>query len=1083
VANRRRTDAKGQYKERVLDAETYKELASILPGVGTAMSATELIEELEKENPDYVKVGLLAGSEIIGLIPGLGSAAKAAIRQGAKLTRQTKDVVSNVPKVAKQPFKKTRKAYRIATQAEDGKLYPLFVNADDEIPVGQWISASIPPITFKGKNGNMYVPSKGAKRSKGEKAKPTGDMQVLPDKETADQLREAGFAVEKPSKAAPFGKVRAVASRPGYHATTKPVAHHLGPEDLVISEAEKKKLVKAGITPKAFKEKTFNYLDGKLISKKKIADLSEAEKKKVTKQKKFYVKRRAEDQVFLEVEMADDTSEELLEYMKARGRTDINDKLPRGGSYTYQDGQADAETWVVGGDMKVNRVLSREEALATQNEMGVKDLPLRSEVESILRRNFSNGGLVEEGIDMYQGQDDSLLVKGMAMARGGTVEEQMEMFETGEVDPISGNEVPTGSLPEEVRDDIPAQLSEGEYVVPADVVRYWGVKVFEDMRREAKMGFEEMDEDGRIGGEPMTMELGDGMGLELSDLEVMEMPDDTPEVEEAFLGKFFAGIRESNRRQQEKNRQSVRDRFKAAEERKSVDKIKAGTNKKPKFKNKAEELLYNLTNRNKSTNDDRRVTLTQKPPTSDDDRSSGTIAEQINFGGDYDKTEKKKATPKTVKPGGRATPFVDDAPEKEGVNLRSTESFGTKFMRGLGVEGYNEGGDVFKQKGGFDMSEATPVEGTAAGEVTEGMTMEAVIYVNDAGHEITIMFANGVPITPIPAGYYPKSETVAPETGTQGGGGNDDPPETPQPQSINYKELSITELTEMVKEQGDLKGSVMAGLVGALNPFLGLAAKAAMILHQKNIEKELKRRRADPTTSNVDNMRLDNLIEYTEREKPNFIDKITGKAFEKTVSQIPKPVTPDEDYSDPTMAPSVATPYTPEATTPEVTESGTLTDEQMAEIEKASRESAEIAFGKPNPFEGSTYDEVAAPVVDPDPEDTASSNVTTPTVRGDSRQERDAQRRRDRQEANRNMAGQSTSRKTRATKSATRGLSSKQKQGGAGLDSRFGISGLKDGGLVDKPTVEKVVKGLEKASKSHAKQAASLKKALGKKSK
>ena len=54
------------------------------------------------------------------------------------------------------------------------------------------------------------------------------------------------------------------------------------------------------------------------------------------------------------------------------------------------------------------------------------------------------------------------------------------------------------------------------------------------MRREAKMGFEQMDADGRIGGEPMEMELGD-MGLELSDLEVMEMPDDMPEPEEAFL--------------------------------------------------------------------------------------------------------------------------------------------------------------------------------------------------------------------------------------------------------------------------------------------------------------------------------------------------------------------------------------------------------------------------------------------------------------------------------------------------------------------------------------------------------------------
>jgi len=77
------------------------------------------------------------------------------------------------------------------------------------------------------------------------------------------------------------------------------------------------------------------------------------------------------------------------------------------------------------------------------------------------------------------------------------------------VDPVSGNEVPPGSLAEEVRDDIPAQLSEGEYVVPADVVRFYGVKFFEDLREEAKRGMMEMEANGRIGGEPVEMSEGD----------------------------------------------------------------------------------------------------------------------------------------------------------------------------------------------------------------------------------------------------------------------------------------------------------------------------------------------------------------------------------------------------------------------------------------------------------------------------------------------------------------------------------------------------------------------------------------------
>ena len=48
--------------------------------------------------------------------------------------------------------------------------------------------------------------------------------------------------------------------------------------------------------------------------------------------------------------------------------------------------------------------------------------------------------------------------------------------EGGTVDPVSGNDVPAGSLQNEVRDDIDAKISEGEFVIPADVVRYIGLE-------------------------------------------------------------------------------------------------------------------------------------------------------------------------------------------------------------------------------------------------------------------------------------------------------------------------------------------------------------------------------------------------------------------------------------------------------------------------------------------------------------------------------------------------------------------------------------------------------------------------------
>ena len=69
----------------------------------------------------------------------------------------------------------------------------------------------------------------------------------------------------------------------------------------------------------------------------------------------------------------------------------------------------------------------------------------------------------------------------------------------GTVDPVSGNEVPPGAMQNEVRDDIPAKLSEGEFVIPADVVRYIGLERLMKLRDEAKAGLSRMNEIGQMG--------------------------------------------------------------------------------------------------------------------------------------------------------------------------------------------------------------------------------------------------------------------------------------------------------------------------------------------------------------------------------------------------------------------------------------------------------------------------------------------------------------------------------------------------------------------------------------------------------
>jgi len=127
-------------------------------------------------------------------------------------------------------------------------------------------------------------------------------------------------------------------------------------------------------------------------------------------------------------------------------------------------------------------------------------------------------------------------------AEGGmAMDEQMDaVFKSSrtDIDPVSGNEVPPGSLPEEVRDDIPAMLSEGEYVVPADVLRFYGVKFFEDLRAQAKMGLAEMEANGRIGGEPIEEETED---VGISDEDLMVIMAQAPQEEQA-VGASNGGL-------------------------------------------------------------------------------------------------------------------------------------------------------------------------------------------------------------------------------------------------------------------------------------------------------------------------------------------------------------------------------------------------------------------------------------------------------------------------------------------------------------------------------------------------------------
>ena len=167
--------------------------------------------------------------------------------------------------------------------------------------------------------------------------------------------------------------------------------------------------------------------------------------------------------------------------------------------------------------------------------------------------------LKSDEIQMAKGgtvMDDYLLAKitdePQSFAKGG-IAKQMELFEPvergfdegglmeegGMVDEESGNEVPPGSLREEVRDDIPAQLSEGEFVFPADVVRYIGLEKLMRMRQEAKQGLAQMEAMGQMGnGDEAVVE--DNLPFDMYDLDVEDEEEYNSETRNYQVGGYVA---------------------------------------------------------------------------------------------------------------------------------------------------------------------------------------------------------------------------------------------------------------------------------------------------------------------------------------------------------------------------------------------------------------------------------------------------------------------------------------------------------------------------------------------------------------
>lgn len=347
--------------------EGAKELITDFSPAGTAQSMIDAAEEAYKLATGAEDASLLDfGIAAIGALPG-GKTATKVVDNASKIADEIAEASLEISKLDNYVPKKTVTAYKLFTKGEDGNLYPLFVDANKPLPVGEWIKANMPDYIFQAKNGRYYVPSKATapKTESGKKAfydtgerKATGSSVEIPDDpKLRKKLVDAGFISKEGTKS-----VKAVAARPGWHAGDVPIAHHIG---AMIDPATggTKKLEMPNV--------------------------------------------RRDDQVWAEVELPADVDwqQEALRRANVKkngeievGSAHITDRVPHGGSYRYKTNTNMTGEWLIGGELKINRVLDDAEVKSINDAAGVEDLPRYSDFmdQYASKTEMNAGGLMSD---------------------------------------------------------------------------------------------------------------------------------------------------------------------------------------------------------------------------------------------------------------------------------------------------------------------------------------------------------------------------------------------------------------------------------------------------------------------------------------------------------------------------------------------------------------------------------------------------------------------------------------------------------------------------------------------------------------
>lgn len=233
------------------------------------------------------------------------------------------------------PPKNTVKAYKLfrVVPGRPGMLFPLFVKADQALQIGKWYEAEV------------------------------GEM-------SGKQVKSS------------IGKL---AYRPGWHAGDLPIATHIGGK----SEEQKKLLAQVTAKRKQELETMMTSPDFQNADSQTQKNMMKQFKKEIAKKIPYPASInkptvRPENHVWAEVEMPADVNwqdEANKRGINPKGKfisknAHITDQLPKGGFYRYKTNTNMTGNWLIGGALRIIRVLSDKEVeqINKGSGTGVSDL-------------------------------------------------------------------------------------------------------------------------------------------------------------------------------------------------------------------------------------------------------------------------------------------------------------------------------------------------------------------------------------------------------------------------------------------------------------------------------------------------------------------------------------------------------------------------------------------------------------------------------------------------------------------------------------------------------------------------------------